>query len=75
MITRSQSRKPGNAEFDEHFFDDASKAWRTNKKVGPNMTFKYRCQATHKNGKPCKRNALDSIYTENITCAQHRPKS
>jgi hypothetical protein len=75
MITRSQAAKLGNAEFDENFFEEASKAWRANKKVGPNMTFTYRCEMTHKNGKPCKRNALDSIHTENMTCAQHRPKS
>ena len=36
-------------------FDEASAAWRQNKKKLPNGTFSYICGMITKNGKPCQR--------------------
>lgn len=35
-------------------FDEASKAWRANKKVLKNGTFAYKCIHIHSTGSPCK---------------------
>jgi hypothetical protein len=58
-------------EFTHEFFDDASKVWRANKKVGPNLTFKYVCQGEYKNGRACKRPATFN-FGETISCRQHQ---
>jgi len=70
MLTRSQIQS-NIKEFTQDFFDEASVAWRANKKVGPNLTFKYVCQATSKKGNPCKRFAIDSAE---FVCAAHRTR-
>lgn len=43
-------------------FDEASKAWRANKKVLKNGTFAYKCIHIHSTGSPCR-----SIVEEQIT--------
>jgi hypothetical protein len=64
-----RSHLPANEEFSPQFFDEASAAWRENKKLGPNMTFKYICQGTSKKGTPCKK--LAALDTDQFMCAGH----
>lgn len=39
-------------------FDEASEAWKANKKSTGNGCYKYICEATTKNGKKCRRNPI-----------------
>lgn len=59
MLTRSQTisnMKPMYAvEID---FDEASEAWKANKKYIGNGTYKYICLQKTKTGNPCKKEAL-----------------
>jgi len=51
-------------------FDEASEAWRQNKKKQPNGCYKYVCMGITKKGDPCKRLALN---VEDF-CKMHMPK-
>jgi hypothetical protein len=67
MITRSQNRKTlyeVNIDFDE-----ASQAWKANKKSIGNGSYKYICLRITKQGKPCKRESCP----ECDHCKIHRP--
>ena len=39
-------------------FEEASNAWKLNKKYTGNGCYKYKCIKTTKNGKPCKNESL-----------------
>jgi len=67
MFTRSQSKKPlyeVNIDFDE-----ASRAWKANKKPTVNGCYKYICLTKTKQGKACKREACPQCDY----CKIHRP--
>ena len=59
MLTRSQTRYINNALYAlykvEIDFDEASFAWKSNKKYIGNGTYKYICNQKSKNGNQCKR--------------------
>ena len=59
MLTRSQTRYINNALYAlykvEIDFDEASIAWKANKKYIGNGTYKYICTQKYKNGNQCKR--------------------
>lgn len=61
MLTRSQTisnMKPlYSVEID---FDEASEAWKANKKSMGNGTYKYTCLQKTKTGNSCKKEALPS---------------
>jgi hypothetical protein len=65
MLTRSQTRYINNALYAlykvEIDFDEASFAWKANKKCVRNGTYKYICTQKFKNGNQCKRESLDGI--------------
>jgi len=75
MNTRSQSKKM-NAIINkvlykvEINFDEASEAWRSNKKPIGNGHYKYICSQKTKTGNQCKRESLNSCDT----CKIHSPK-
>ena len=67
MITRSQTRK---SLYEVNIdFDEASQAWKANKKSIGNGSYKYICLRITKLGKPCKREACP----ECDHCKIHRP--
>lgn len=51
-------------------FDEASEAWRANKKCIGNGHYKYICSQKTKAGNPCKRESLQSCEY----CKIHAPK-
>ncbi len=56
MSTRSQTSYERNALYAvEIDFDEASEAWRANKKPMPNGMFKYICGCITKSGSKCMR--------------------
>jgi hypothetical protein len=59
MQTRSETRYEASALFKvEIDFDEASRAWRANKKPTGNGCFKYICSARTKTGKDCCRDSV-----------------
>jgi hypothetical protein len=70
MKTRSQTRYEKSALYDFDFdFDDASIAWKSNKKsLGLGM-YKYICPVKSKNGKNCNFKCLAG----EIYCKNHLP--
>ena len=59
MFTRSQSKKYITALFEINIdFDEASKAWKMNKKSNGNGTYSYICLKSTKNGNPCTKKPL-----------------
>lgn len=65
MKTRSQSMKELIIDVD---FDQASQAWRQNKKSLPNGTFIYVCGKTTASGQPCQKKRKRECQS----CAMHR---
>ena len=71
MKTRSQTMKemnqnpPYTVEID---FDEASAAWKLNKKSQGNGTYTYKCMATTKQGNSCNRKPLNECNF----CKLHR---
>lgn len=60
MITRSVSRyleKQGEYEVNIDF-DEASEAWKQNKKSIGSGCYKYICEAIRTNGKKCRKNPM-----------------
>jgi hypothetical protein len=56
-------------EFTAAFFDDASAAWRANKRrIKSNGSFCYTCEHTYKSGKRCGRDTQKG----NALCRQHK---
>ena len=51
-------------------FDEASRAWKANKKSTGNGSYKYICEATTKTGKKCKRCPFPGI----AFCVMHHNK-
>lgn len=75
MNTRSQTKKmnltkPTYLYKVEINFDEASEAWRANKKSIGNGHYKYICSQKTKTGNQCKREAL--MFCEH--CKIHSPK-
>ena len=61
MNTRSQTKYDTNALYEVNIdFDEASTAWRANKKYVNNGTFKYICCGITKTGNKCNRQPLES---------------
>lgn len=63
MQTRSQTKALLNQQiqsnnFDTFDFDEASRAWKANKKSIGNGSYVYVCQKKNKNGEFCKRKCL-----------------
>ena len=58
MQTRSQSQNLLNSYEFIYNFDEASEAWRSNKKSMGNGTYIYICQKQTKTGKECKKKCL-----------------
>ena len=57
------------SEFTAAFFDDASAAWRANKRrIKANGSFCYTCEHTYKSGKQCNRDTQKG----DALCRQHR---
>jgi len=64
MKTRSQTAKQTlDVNID---FDEASHYWNANKKRTGNGTYKYVCGKTLKNGKFCKKNINNELFTCHI---------
>ena len=62
MNTRSQTKSNNNDLYEVNIdFDEASSAWRTNKKQVDNGTFKYICCGLTKTGKKCNRQPLQHM--------------
>ena len=57
MNTRSRINEKNNTNF-KIDFDEASIAWRANKKLIGSCQFKYKCLIKTQNGNECKREAL-----------------
>jgi len=55
IITRSQTTPKYDVEID---FDEASEAWKANKKYIGNGMYKYICLQKTKAGNPCKKEAI-----------------
>jgi hypothetical protein len=56
-------------------FDEASEAWKSNKKYMGNGTYKYKCCGHYKNGKPCNRTATFDILDlkdDGMYCKIHK---
>lgn len=56
-------------------FDEASEAWKSNKKYIGNGTYKYMCCGHYKNGKPCNRTATFDILDlkdDGMYCKIHK---
>lgn len=53
--------------FSKEWFDDATAAWRENKRVCKNGYFRYICQYTFQRGHKCGRD----VYKDNDLCRQH----
>ena len=69
-ITRSQTRSQTTPKYEvEIDFDEASEAWKANKKYMGNGTYKYICLQKTKAGNPCKKEALPS----SDFCKHHSP--
>ena len=63
MQTRSQTRSNNIGMYKvEIDFDDASQAWKANKKSVGNGCYKYYCCGKTKEGKSCNRIRLSDIY-------------
>jgi hypothetical protein len=61
MLTRSQTISNMKPLYSvEINFDEASEAWKANKKSMGNGTYKYICLQKTKAGNPCKKEALPS---------------
>ena len=61
MNTRSQTKYINNALYEVNIdFDEASSAWRTNKKQMSNGMFKYICCGITKTGSKCNRQPLQN---------------
>ena len=61
MNTRSQTKYHTNSLYKVNIdFDEASNAWRTNKKSIGNGTFKYICCGLTKTGNKCNRQPLEN---------------
>ena len=60
----------GNEEFTPDFFDEASKAWRANKRK-KGEAFIYQCQHEHKSGKLCKRDVHWHHGNIELICKYH----
>ena len=61
MNTRSQTKYDNNALYEVNIdFDEASTAWRANKKYVNNGTFKYICCGLTKTGNKCNRKPLEN---------------
>lgn len=71
MQTRSQTRKKHSVV--EHIidFDEASKAWKTNKKCIGNGHYKYICIIVKEDSKLCGK----SCYNNSSFCWIHRNKT
>ena len=69
MNTRSQTRYNNNPLYEVDIdFDEASAAWRANKKLVANGTFKYICCGITKTGNKCNRQPLlNSEYCKTHT--------
>jgi len=65
MKTRSQSAKELTVDID---FDEASQAWRRNKKSLENGTFIYVCGKTTITGEPCQKKRKHGCQS----CATHK---
>jgi hypothetical protein len=71
MNTRSQTKYNNTALYEVNIdFDEASSAWRSNKKLVGNGTFKYICCGLTKTGNKCAREPL--VNTE--YCKVHTKK-
>ena len=57
--------------FIEIDFDEASAAWKANKKYIGNGSYKYICESSRQSGVPCKREAC----TASPYCSLHQPNS
>ena len=53
-------------------FDEASRAWKSNKKSIGNGSYKYMCAGVFKNGKKCNRTVVDQVGCE--FCKMHTCK-
>jgi hypothetical protein len=71
MNTRSQTRNNNNSLYEVDIdFDEASEAWRANKKHIGNGMFNYICSGSTKSGNKCNRQpVLNSEY-----CKTHKNK-
>ena len=58
METRSQRQKILNSYEFVYDFDEASEAWKSNKKSMGNGTYLYICQKLTKTGKQCNKKCL-----------------
>ena len=68
MNTRSKTKQLRKMEYTVNIdFDEASSAWRANKKPVKNGCFKYLCCQKTLSGNPCKRERL----INDIYCKQH----
>jgi len=61
MNTRSQTKQNNNSLYEVNIdFDEASEAWRSNKKHTGNGMFKYICCGITKSGNKCNRQPLSN---------------
>jgi hypothetical protein len=60
MKTRSMTkRENANKEYEVNIdFDEASEAWKANKKSTGGGCYKYICEAIRTNGKKCRKNPM-----------------
>jgi hypothetical protein len=71
MITRSTTLYEKSAIYEVNIdFDDASKAWRYNKKSIGNGTYKYICTVKDKNDKKC---GIKCVFS-GVFCKKHYNK-
>ena len=74
MNTRSKTNQLRKIEYAVDIdFDEASSAWRANKKPVKNGCFKYLCCQKTLSGNPCKRESrINDIYCKQH-CVNHLP--
>lgn len=71
MNTRSKTKQLRKPEYTVDIdFDEASAAWRANKKPTENGCFTYLCCRKTLSGNPCRRESLKN----DVYCKQHRVK-
>lgn len=73
MKTRSQSNKEKQPLYEVNIdFDDASLAWKSNKKSIGNGSYKYICTAISTSANYANSKCGRSCYKELLYCWQHR---
>jgi hypothetical protein len=73
MYTRSQAKYDSRAIYSVDIdFDEASEAWKSNKKSIGNGQYKYICLAITKTGGSCKRESLSGLNFCSLHCKNNK---